>query len=171
MKRAEFVRRWRQRASDAADPFDRFFSAWVALVIAARGHLYEQQLSQPDTDRKAIIHYFESHDLVMSQVLGTLREELSWLAQRKGTGTGQPILDVQPDSPQHLRRLFDDLAQVYSGDAKRKTKWVACATAEMINHVRNNMFHGLKDPDDAADQALLQRVNPILVGVLAACEA
>jgi hypothetical protein len=32
------------------------------------------------------------------------------------------------------------------------------------------MFHGLKVPDDAADVELLERVNPILMGVLAACE-
>ena len=32
------------------------------------------------------------------------------------------------------------------------------------------MFHGLKAPDDAADQELLQRVNLILIGVLEACE-
>jgi hypothetical protein len=30
------------------------------------------------------------------------------------------------------------------------------------------MFHGLKDPDDAADQELLKKVNPILMGILEA---
>ena len=165
-----FVQRWRQRAGDSEDPFDRFFSAWIALVIAARGHLDEKQLSQPDTDRKAIIQYFEAHTEAVASVLGRLREQVAWLAQRNGTGTGKPILDVSQYSPQYLRQLFDDLAKVWSGGASRKPKWIARATAEMINHIRNNMFHGLKAPDDAADRNLLDRVNPILMGVLEACE-
>jgi hypothetical protein len=66
--------------------------------------------------------------------------------------------------------LFDDLALVWAGQAQRKHRWVANATAELVNHIRNHMFHGVKDPDDLADQALIERVNPILIGVLAACE-
>ncbi len=36
--------------------------------------------------------------------------------------------------------------------------------AETVNHIRNNMFHGLKLPGDAADRELLERVNSILLG-------
>lgn len=59
MSAREFIQRWCQRATEATDGFDRFFSAWIALVIAARGYLDEQQRAQPDTDRIAIIQYFE----------------------------------------------------------------------------------------------------------------
>lgn len=170
MRNADFVQRWHCRASESPDSFDRFFSAWIALVIAARGYLDRHQLSLPDTDRTAIIHYFQLRADSVVIVLGRLPEQVGWLAQRTGTGTGQPILDVNSYSPQHLRRLFDELAQVWSGKAARKPRWVANATAEMINHIRNNMFHGLKVPDDAADRELLDRVNPILMGVLDACE-
>lgn len=166
MSGADFVRRWCDRASESNDPFDRFFSAWIALVIAARGHLDEQQLSQPDTDRKAIIQYLEAHAPEVTSVLGDLPDQTRWLAHRKGTGTDKPLLDVQHYSPPHLRQLFDDLAQVWSGQATRKPKWLARAIAEMINHIRNNMFHGLKIPDDAADRELLDRVNPIVIGIL-----
>lgn len=171
MSGADFVRRWRDRASESNDPFDRFFSAWIALIIAARGHLDEQQLSQPDTDRKAIIQYLEAHASEITSVLGDLADQTRWLAQRKGTGTGKPLLDVQHYSPPHLRQLFDDLARVWSGQATRKPKWLACAIAEMINHIRNNMFHGLKTLEDTADHELLDRVNPILIRILVAtCE-
>lgn len=44
---------------------------------------------------------------------------------------------------------------------KRRLRWIAGKTAEMINPIRNNMLHGLKAPDDAADRELLERVNPI----------
>jgi hypothetical protein len=49
---------------------------------------------------------------------------------------------------------------------KLKPRWIAGKTAEMINHVRNNLFHGAKAPDDEADRDLLEHVNPILLSVL-----
>jgi hypothetical protein len=166
MSRADFVRRWRQKAHESTDPFDTFFSAWIALVIAARGHLDENQLSQPDTDRIAVIQFFESQADTVVTVLKNIPDSTAWLAGRKGTGTGGAILDVHHYSPQHLRKLFDDLAEVWSGQTARKPRWVACATAELINHIRNNMFHGVKAPEDAGDVALLEHANPILIGVL-----
>jgi hypothetical protein len=71
------------------------------------------------------------------------------------------------DPPSTPRKLFDDLAQVWSGRASRKPRWIANAIDEMINHVRNNVFHGLKAPDDTPDRELVDRINPILMGVLA----
>jgi hypothetical protein len=136
-------------------------------VIEARRHLDDQQLAQPDTDRIAIIQYCETHADAIADVLGTLHDETAWLAQRRGTGTGQPILDVNPYSPGHLRCDFDELALVWSGKKDHKPRWIANRTAEMVNHVRNNMFHGAKAPDDAADRALLEHVNPILLRILA----
>jgi len=168
MTRESFVRRWYRRAARCKDPFDRFFSAWIALVILARSDLDEQGLSQPDVDRKAIIQYFESHALVVTAVLRSLSAEVSWLAKREGTGTREAILDVHGHSPRHLRQLFDTLARVWSGKAARKPRWVAGATAEMVNHIRNNMFHGLKAPDDTGDRDLLERVTPMLIRILEA---
>ncbi|MBA3614147.1 MAG: hypothetical protein H0W49_14805 [Nitrospirales bacterium] len=110
----ECIERWRRKASESEDPFDRFFGAWIALVIAARGRLCEQQLSQPDTDRKAIIQYFESRAEGIDKVLRALRDNTAWLAARKGMGTHEPILDVYPFSPEHLRQVFDTLAQVWA---------------------------------------------------------
>src|ERR1017187_2824665 len=166
MSAADFVQRWHRKANESQDCFDRFFPACTALVIKARGHLSAQQLAEPDTDRIAIIAYFEERAEAVEAVLQALPEQVAWLARRKGTGTGEPILDVQPYSPQHLRLTFDDLALVWSGQVRRKLRWVANATAEMINHVRNNMFHGVKAPDDAADRELLERINCILLGML-----
>jgi hypothetical protein len=166
MRRADFVYRWRRKAHESGDPFDTFFSAWVALVIAARGRLEENQLAQPDTDRVAVIQFFESQAHTIVALLKNLSDSTAWLAERKGTATGRAILDVHHYSPQHLRQVFDDLAEVWSGRTDRKPRWIACATAEMINHIRNNMFHGVKAPEDAGDVALLEHANPILIGIL-----
>jgi hypothetical protein len=100
--------------------------------------------------------------------LAGLPEHTTWLAHRKGTSTGEPILDVNPYSPNHLRRDFDELSAEWLDQLKRKPRWIAGKTAEMINHVRNNMFHGAKAPDDKADRDLLEHLNPILISLLTA---
>ena len=110
--------------------------------------------------------YFETNAEPVIKALANVSSSTAWLAARKGTGTHEAIVDVYPGSPEHLRSLFDTLARVWSGEEPRKPKWAAVATAEVVSHIRNHMFHGLKNPDDAADQALVEHVNPILLGVL-----
>ena len=65
-----------------------------------------------------------------------------------------------------VRRDFDELAMVWLGQLQRKPRWIASKTAEMVNHVRNNMFHGVKVPDDRADRELVEHVNSLLLGIL-----
>ena len=102
----------------------------------------------------------------MLEALAELPEQTTWLARRQGTGTGKPIFDVNPYSPCHLRGDFDELSAVWLGQQKHKPRWIARKTAEMINHVLNNLFHGAKAPDDKADRELLECVNPILIAIL-----
>lgn len=135
-------------------------------MIAARGHLTAQQLAQPDTDRVAIMSLLQGHANAVSAVLASVPNDVAWLAARRGTSTGEAIIDVYPRSPQRLRSLFDTLSEVWSGQRTRRAGWIATAVAELINHIRNHLFHGVKAPDDANDQELLRRVNPILLGLL-----
>jgi len=135
-------------------------------VLEARRYLDGAQLTNPDTDRAAMLQYFEANADAVNAVLAKYPEQTAWLAHRKGTATGQSILDVHPYSPDHLLRDFEELAAVWLGQLEHKPRWIAGKTAEMINHVRNNLLHGAKAPDDAGDRELLERVNPILLGVL-----
>jgi hypothetical protein len=171
MSATQFVETWHRRAGETPDCFDRFFSAWISLIIEARRHLNAQQLAEADTDRKTIVQYFENRNAVIAAVLQKLPEQTGWLAARRGTGTGGPILDVNVVNTYttELRRELDELALFWSGNDKpRKPGWIATRTAEMLNHIRNNLFHGIKAPDDEADRALLEHVNPILLGILEA---
>lgn len=166
MNRAEFISRWRAKAHASTDPFDTFFSAWIAIVIAARAHLDEGQLAQPDTDRIAVLQLFEANADLVAAVLAAEADATTWLSQRRGTATNGALLDVHGYSPGHLRQTFDTLVAVWAGAAQRKPRWVANASAEMLNHIRNNMFHGIKAPEDAADIELLRHVAPIMIGIL-----
>lgn len=171
MSATQFIKNWRQRAADSTNVFDQFFYAWTALVITARQYRGDDPAAPHDTtDRTVILHYLVSRPDAVVAVLDKLPEQTKWLAQRKGTATGQPILDVHDTKRnQQTRQALDHLATCWAGKAanQRNPEGVTTCLVELLNHVRNNMFHGRKDPDDAADQELLAQVNPILLGLLA----
>jgi hypothetical protein len=66
----------------------------------------------------------------------------------------------------HLRNLFTTLATHYSGGDQGKPGRIVEAVVELLNHVRNNLFHGIKSPTDVDDLELLKRLNPLLKAVL-----
>jgi hypothetical protein len=155
------------KAINEDDPFDRLLAGWLALVILARHNLSEWNLPQPTTDRVTLITYFERTADNVVAVLDDHQADVRWLAQRTGSHTGRAILDVIPDRhPEHLRGLFDDLSRAWLSQWKRSPTFVARATAEVLNTVRNNTFHGGKAPEDSDDQQLLYRINNILVALL-----
>lgn len=167
-KRLIFVHKWLDRATEAEDEFDRFFSAWIALVAAVQrirdsfGHLLEE-----DTDRHRVVDYFRAKRDVVLRAVGKHQEEMTWLARRQGTTHGNLIIDT--GNP-NLRKLFTKLSRHYVADQVMQQDEHVTAIAELLNKVRNNVFHGAKVYDDAEDLELLRRVNPVLLAVLQECE-
>ena len=70
-RRMTFVKRWFNHAEDATDPFDRFFSLWIALIVAAQ--LERTKMGIPrkkgDTDRKYVLDYFKHNSDKVLRVL------------------------------------------------------------------------------------------------------
>jgi hypothetical protein len=166
--RKTFVARWEGKAEGAADPFDQFFSLWIALVIRARPLLKVQELGSKDTDRAAVIRLSQKTANGIFKALQDVRGELMWLAARKGTSRGDPIVDVHESAPNrdHLRTRFRWLAEHYADKRQCKPGLIVEAVAELLNHVRNNLFHGIKNPDDVDDQELVRNLIPVLRAVL-----
>ena len=122
-----------------------------------------------DTDRKKVRYYFERHS---REILGALEQNklgMQALARRRGSRYGNFILDTgDPD----LRDLFRHLSQIYNvntTESEPDSKTVS-AVSELLNKVRNNVFHGRKVPDNAGDIAVLNLVTPILISIIEACE-
>lgn len=161
---AAFVARWQARAADTDDPFDQFFCLWIAVVIQARPQLDPSQLDSDDTDRAALLRISQARAAAIVQSLGGVSEHLTWLARRRGTRRGDPIVDVHDYARHrdHLRTRFRWLSQHYTGSRNYKSGLIVEATAELLNHVRNNLFHGIKDPTDVDDQELLRHLIPVL---------
>lgn len=104
---------------------------------------------QRDTDRAILIEFFAGTPTSITALLKVLDDDTRWLAKRQGTNTGRAILDVIPGRhPEHLRKLFDELSEVWLNRLNRSDRFIAIATAELLNSVRNNTFHGGKEPEN-----------------------
>lgn len=163
-RRISFVRKWLRRARHAQDEFDRFFSAWIALVVAAQrirdslGHPAEE-----DSDRQRVVDYFLANRVQVMRAIERHQAEMSWLARRRGTTYRNPIIDTGNPS---LRDLFTRLSRHYTAGEPMQDDEHVRAIAELLNKVRNNVFHGAKVYDDREDLELLRNVNPVLLAVL-----
>jgi hypothetical protein len=89
------------------------------------------------------------------------------LARRRGTNYGHPIVDT--GNPQ-LRDKFSKLAAHYTQDHSLSEEELVETVAELLNKIRNNLFHGVKVYDDREDIVLLELVNPVLLTILRNCE-
>ena len=151
--------RWFKRGVAETNPFDAFFYLWIALIIAAR---YGVQREPEDADLKTIKQYFA---LKSNCVLSALREEdtvVRRLRSRRGSEGGK-IVDAYGHGPIERRNNFDRFACEYDelSDSKKLD-----TIAEILNQVRNNLFHGRKVYDDKQDRELLELVNPLMRSIL-----
>lgn len=157
--RYQAAQRWFQRGTAEKNPFDAFFCLWIALIVAAR---YGVQRGPEASDLKTIRDYF---DLNRDRVLLALNQEdeiVRKLRGRRGTEGGK-IVEVYGPGRELRRERFDRFASAYdelSDDEKVKT------VAEIVNQVRNNLFHGRKLYDDRQDRELLELVNPLIASII-----
>jgi hypothetical protein len=167
-KRVTFVRKWLRRARGAKDEFDRFFSAWIALIVAAR-RVRDQsgQVPEEDSDRQRVVGYFLAKKAEVMRAIGKHETEMRWLARRRGTKYGGPIIDTRNAE---LRERFARLSRHYTAGEPMQDDELAMAVAELLNKIRNNVFHGGKVYDDREDLDLLRNVNPVVVAVLEEAE-
>lgn len=163
-RRMTFVRKWLRRAREAEDEFDRFFSAWIALVVAAQCIRDSSgRLPEEDSDRQRVVDYLLAKKPEVMRAVGKHRAEMMWLARRRGTTYANRIIDT---GNRKLRDLFARLSDHYTAGRPMGDNEHATAIAELLNKVRNNVFHGGKVYDDRQDLDLLRNVNPVLLAVL-----
>lgn len=168
-RRLTFIRKWARRAEDARDPFDRFFSIWEGLVVAARRQRTESgtPFRPDDDDRQRVLDYFRLNRGKILVALNENEARMVKLASRRGTHYHDPIVDT---GNADLRARFDRLAAHYARGRNLSVDELVRNVAELFIKIRNNVFHGVKMYDDADDIALLELVNPVLLTVLRKCE-
>ena len=165
-KQAESVGRWFAKAEQDTDVFDRFISSWVALTIASKRHrtISGRRHSPDETDRDRIIDYFKSNAAKIRSAIHTNNPEMRRLASRRGTRGGTV---VDGDRVQKHCQLF---MRVVLGASTCPDEDLTTATAEILNRIRNNLFHGTKMYDGEQDCELLNLVTPLLMTIVRTCE-
>lgn len=161
-RRSTFVKKWFGRAKKTEDPFDRFFYLWIALVVAAQRLVR----GNGENDRERVVDYFLYNKESVLQVLNNHNEIMHQLGRRRGTKYGNPIIDAGEELREKFEKLSNHYLRNQPLDAEEKVEIVA----ELLNKIRNNLFHGHKVYDDREDISLLGMVNPLLFEILQRCE-
>ena len=167
--RLTLVKKWYKRAVKTDDPFDRFIYLWITLVIVAqRLRTHSGYSREGDTDREKILDYFHANSRHIFRALQENQDSMLGLARRLGTNYGNAIVDT--GNPE-LRVKFSKLSTHYTQNRFLNQEELVETIAELLNKIRNNLFHGVKVYDDREDIALLELVNPVLLSILRCCES
>lgn len=167
-RRAQFTERWFKKAKVADDPFDRFFCLWIALVVAAQRTQTRYGLgTRNDTDAEKLKSYFGLKSDAVLEALNRSQAVVKKLGTRKGSDQQGAILD---SGNKEQRKRFEDLSEHFLGRSGLDSGKVVEITAELLNKIRNNVFHGIKVYDDTDDQDLLNLINPLLESIIISTE-
>ncbi len=161
--RYEYAQRWFKRSITQKNPFDTFFYLWIALIIAAR---YGTQREPEDNDGNTVKEYFRRNSNYVLSVMSKEARIIAQLCARRGTERGM-IVETYGQRRERRRGLFDKFACAYD-DLTDQEK--VETLAEIINQVRNNLFHGRKVYNDKQDRELLELVNPLISSVITTIE-
>ena len=118
------------------------------------------------TDRKKIVNFFRDRRTLIFKVIKEHHTKMVKLAQRQGTKYGDPIVDTKNSE---LRAKFSKIVDYYTQGICLDEGVFVEYVGELLNKIRNNLFHGGKVYDDREDTALISLVNPILQDVLKHC--
>ncbi len=168
-RRITLVKKWFKRAVKTDDPFDRFIYLWITLVVAAqRFRTHSGYFREGDTDREKILDYFHANSSHIFRALQENQDSMVGLARRRGTNYGNAIVDT---GNRELRDKFSKLATHYTQNCFLRQEELVETLAELLNKIRNNLFHGVKVYDDREDIALLELVNPVLISIVRHCKS
>jgi hypothetical protein len=145
--------------------FEAFIYLWISLVVACKIHygnnIQVEKFIQKDLDdRKIILQWAEWKAIKIVEIVNRNLNNLKPLCNRKGSFYKNPIIDASKD----LSMKFHNIQNFLNGSSKYTTeKEMAKDFIELINKVRNNLFHGNKTYDNENDRSLLAAILPLLV--------
>lgn len=162
---------WRKQSGlfwECEDPFSAFIAGWISLVILS---ILADDIhgtgSRSDPDRKRVRRLFVRNHVQLCGVVEALPQQVEWLAKRKGTEYGDPMVDTQNRTyANQLSPLAHHWLAALDPTATLDSEAEAALVAELLNRVRNNLFHGRKDYNLESDRQLLSAVDPILLGCI-----
>lgn len=149
-------------AKNNNNPFEAFFYLWISWVIACRifiSYNIDIDARTNNTDRDDILFWCKQNSDFVSETIEANYASLELLGKRKGARYGDPIVDANPK----LTSYFSTLSMYFKNEyTYKKNKELATHFGELLNKIRNNLFHGDKSYNDKNDLELIQSVLPTL---------
>jgi hypothetical protein len=175
--RISLSRDWYERGGQLLDEYDRtsesrllfeaYIYLWISLTAAAKeycasdGKPFYNSNGEKSTDREEILHWAKR--CRKSQIMSMLQENESLileLCERNGSETNSPIIDVESKKVVDYHREF---IKFWHGEARYTDQTSIVRTfIEILNKVRNNLFHGGKSFRIESDIELLKLTCPLL---------
>ena len=144
--------------------FEAFIYLWISLVVACKIHLafnkpYSKFVQRDLEDSKIIIDWAKNNSTRVVKILTENDKSLAYLGTRYGSHFNNPIID----SSKRLQEKFLKLSRHFRGhDVYSNHDDLAVDFIELINKIRNNLFHGNKSYEKKEDQELLAAILPSL---------
>ena len=144
--------------------FEAFIYLWISLVVACKVHLahniaYNKYVQKDLEDSKVIIDWAKNNSSRIVRIITDNQSSLAYLGTRVGSHYKNPIID----SSTRLQGKFQKLSRHFKGHDIYSTEAdLAVDFIELINKIRNNLFHGNKSYEKKEDQELLAAILPSL---------
>jgi hypothetical protein len=143
--------------------FEAFIYLWISWVIGCKIYvslnLYRDISKKNFTDREDVIDWCTNNPELIVQIIQQHKNSLAYLGKRKGDRYGDPIIDASLN----LSRYFFILQKYFNNEHQyRRKKELATHFAELLNKIRNNLFHGDKTYNEESDLELIKSVLPVL---------
>ena len=144
--------------------FEAFIYLWISLVVACKIHLaynkpYNKFVQRDLEESKIIIDWGKNNSNSVVRIIKENHTSLAYLGTRVGSHFKNPIID----SSNRLQEKFQKLSRHFKGhDVYLNEDELAVDFIELINKIRNNLFHGNKSYEKKEDQELLAAILPSL---------
>jgi hypothetical protein len=151
-----------ENAKNNNNTFEAFIYLWISWVIGCRIFIsYNIHIDERsnNTDREDILLWSEMNSNFVVQTIEANYSSLEFLGKRRGARYGDPIIDANHKLTGYFSKLSMYLKNTYT---YKKDDELANHFGELLNKVRNNLFHGDKSYNDKNDLELIQAVLPTL---------
>ena len=164
--RDEIMHSWFKRGEKALleeNIFEAFIYLWISWVVACKksndfNYSNEFRYKKDENDREEVKLFCINHRDEINEILNNHKTSLAYLANRKGSKFKNPIIDAS----ERQREIFLALSRDINGEIDLTVRQRAEYVAELINRVRNNLFHGDKIYNDIEDRELIRNTVFIL---------
>lgn len=178
--RVEFAEDWYNRGCRALDNenvFEAYIYLWLSLTIAAKQHVANNGRLDSDNDEirdvEHIVYWMENYGKPgqIIRILKLHQDDIMELCDRVGTESSDPLIDINSRRYyEQILKFHRDFVKYWQEGATYIEEYkVARTFLELLNRVRNNLFHGGKSFKVSSDRRLLELLCPSLKSISKLC--